>query len=148
MADPNDLNKTITLHPALDADHLAPGLLNPGSAPIAGLPRRCPTGNGTEGGTFESWFSVAAGGQLRSEERDYEHHGKSALQQVSRSKCRSPAHAAVPLAVVWRAWRPAATSPDSFSPKTNSIANRRTRLRRIACKTAICTALAWCAVWK
>jgi hypothetical protein len=58
VPNPNDLTKTIKVNPALDADHLSPGLLNPGSAPIAGLPRRCPTGNGTEGGTFESWFSI------------------------------------------------------------------------------------------
>jgi DNA-binding beta-propeller fold protein YncE len=34
-------------YPALDADHLGPG-----------LPERCPTGDGVEGGTFESWFTV------------------------------------------------------------------------------------------
>jgi hypothetical protein len=35
------------LHRALDANHLGPG-----------LPRRCPTGDGVEGGTFESWFEI------------------------------------------------------------------------------------------
>lgn len=34
-------------NPAVDADHLAPG-----------LPARCPTGDGVEGGTFQSWFSL------------------------------------------------------------------------------------------
>jgi DNA-binding beta-propeller fold protein YncE len=47
------------VHPALDADHLGPGLFGPGGKPPrAGLAKRCPTGNGTEGGTFISWFSV------------------------------------------------------------------------------------------
>jgi DNA-binding beta-propeller fold protein YncE len=32
---------------ALDGDHLGPG-----------LPLRCPTGDGVEGGTFESWFGI------------------------------------------------------------------------------------------
>jgi hypothetical protein len=36
-----------TAHPALDANHLGPG-----------LPARCPTGDGIEGGTFESWFTI------------------------------------------------------------------------------------------
>jgi hypothetical protein len=35
------------VHPALDANHLGPG-----------LPLRCPTGNGTEGGQFRSWFQI------------------------------------------------------------------------------------------
>jgi DNA-binding beta-propeller fold protein YncE len=35
--------------PALDANHLGPG-----------LPTRCPTGDGIEGGTFESWFTIIA----------------------------------------------------------------------------------------
>lgn len=35
------------VNPALDANHLGPG-----------LPQRCPTGNGTEGGDFESWFTI------------------------------------------------------------------------------------------
>lgn len=34
-----------TVNPALDANHLGPG-----------LPTRCPTGDGAEGGLFESWF--------------------------------------------------------------------------------------------
>jgi hypothetical protein len=39
---------------ALDGNHLAPGLLAPGSTP----PPRCPTGDYIEGGTFESWFTI------------------------------------------------------------------------------------------
>jgi hypothetical protein len=35
---------------ALDGNHLGPG-----------LPKRCPTGDGIEGGRFESWFSVEKG---------------------------------------------------------------------------------------
>jgi hypothetical protein len=36
-----------TVNPAVDADHLGPG-----------LPLRCPTGDGVEGGTFRSWFHI------------------------------------------------------------------------------------------
>lgn len=36
-----------TVNPAVDADHLGPG-----------LPFRCPTGDGVEGGTFRSWFHI------------------------------------------------------------------------------------------
>ncbi len=36
-----------TDHPALDANHLGPG-----------LSKRCPTGDGIEGGAFESWFTI------------------------------------------------------------------------------------------
>jgi hypothetical protein len=36
------------VRPALDADHLGPG-----------LPLRSPTGDGVEGGTFRSWFTIA-----------------------------------------------------------------------------------------
>ena len=36
---------------ALDGNHLAPGLVRTG-------PRRCPTGDLIEGGTFESWFKI------------------------------------------------------------------------------------------
>jgi competence ComEA-like helix-hairpin-helix protein len=47
------------VHPALDADHLAPGLLGPGGVPPRpGLAQRCPTGDWVEGGTFESWFTI------------------------------------------------------------------------------------------
>ncbi|MBW3632709.1 MAG: helix-hairpin-helix domain-containing protein [Chloroflexi bacterium] len=35
------------VNPALDADHLGPG-----------LPLRCPTGDWVEGGTFRSWFTI------------------------------------------------------------------------------------------
>jgi hypothetical protein len=35
------------INPALDANHMGPG-----------LPQRCPTGDGIEGGTFESWFTI------------------------------------------------------------------------------------------
>jgi DNA-binding beta-propeller fold protein YncE len=59
IPDATDPNKKITVHPALDANHLGPGLLGPGSVAPAGLPKRCPTGNGTEGGRFVSWFSIA-----------------------------------------------------------------------------------------
>ena len=49
------------VHPALDADHLGPGLRGPGGVPSdipPGLTPRCPTGDGIEGGTFESWFWI------------------------------------------------------------------------------------------
>ena len=36
-----------TVNPAVDADHLGPG-----------LPLRCPTGDGVEGGQFRSWFHI------------------------------------------------------------------------------------------
>jgi hypothetical protein len=36
-----------TVNPAVDADHLGPG-----------LPLRCPTGDGVEGGEFRSWFHI------------------------------------------------------------------------------------------
>jgi DNA-binding beta-propeller fold protein YncE len=36
---------------ALDGNHLGPGLLRTST-------RRCPTGDGIEGGTFESWFDI------------------------------------------------------------------------------------------
>jgi DNA-binding beta-propeller fold protein YncE len=42
------------VNPALDANHLGPG-----------LPKRCPTGNGTEGGDFESWFTIKVQGEIR-----------------------------------------------------------------------------------
>jgi hypothetical protein len=35
------------VNPAVDANHLGPG-----------LPFRCPTGDGVEGGTFRSWFHI------------------------------------------------------------------------------------------
>ena len=38
------------VHPAVDANHLGPG-----------IPGRCPTGDTAEGGLFESWFTI--GGQ-------------------------------------------------------------------------------------
>lgn len=41
----------VEVNPALDANHLGPG-----------LPKRCPTGDWVEGGTFESWFTVARQG--------------------------------------------------------------------------------------
>lgn len=50
IVDPFNPGLRIDVHPALDANHLAPGL---GSAP-----GRCPTGNGTEGGRFLSWFTI------------------------------------------------------------------------------------------
>jgi hypothetical protein len=46
-------NDTITLpdgrevNPALDGNHMGPG-----------LPRRCPAGDAVEGGQFESWFRI------------------------------------------------------------------------------------------
>ncbi|HKP51313.1 MAG TPA: helix-hairpin-helix domain-containing protein [Chloroflexia bacterium] len=46
-------------HRALDGDHLGPGLPHPPVfQTIPPLPARCPTGDGVEGGTFESWFSI------------------------------------------------------------------------------------------
>jgi hypothetical protein len=51
IPNPNDPSKTISVHPALDANHLGPGLLGPGKG-------RCPTGDGIEGGRFVSWFSI------------------------------------------------------------------------------------------
>lgn len=46
-------------HRALDADHLGPGLPHPPAFRLTPpLPARCPTGDGVEGGTFESWFSI------------------------------------------------------------------------------------------
>jgi hypothetical protein len=58
IPDPTDLTKTIKVHPALDANHLGPGLLPKGTAGPAGLARRCPTGDGVEGGRFVSWFRI------------------------------------------------------------------------------------------
>ena len=49
------------VHAALDADHLGPGLKGPSLVPSdipPGLNPRCPTGDGIEGGTFESWFWI------------------------------------------------------------------------------------------
>lgn len=53
IPDPNDQTKTIKIHPALDANHMGPGLLAPGIQP-----RRCPTGDRIEGGRFVSWFTI------------------------------------------------------------------------------------------
>jgi DNA-binding beta-propeller fold protein YncE len=66
IPDPEDLTRPKEVNPALDADHLAPGLPWLGSteymSPIFPAPAevrpRCPTGNGTEGGTFISWFTI------------------------------------------------------------------------------------------
>lgn len=50
------------VHPCLDANHLAPGILGPGGFSIVpGLDRRCPTGDWVEGGTFLSWFTIREG---------------------------------------------------------------------------------------
>ncbi|MBO1076173.1 hypothetical protein IAI58_20760 (plasmid) [Roseomonas marmotae] len=45
----------IQANPALDAEHFGPGL-NGDFLPA--MPRRCPTGNGLEGGRFVSWFEL------------------------------------------------------------------------------------------
>jgi competence ComEA-like helix-hairpin-helix protein len=45
------------VNPALDANHLGPG-----------LPKRCPTGNGTEGGDFESWFIIKGQSDIRKDQ--------------------------------------------------------------------------------
>jgi hypothetical protein len=52
--------QTVTVYPALDGNHLGPGLTGPGSrfkAPELQSPR-CPTGDLAEGGAFLSWFSI------------------------------------------------------------------------------------------
>ena len=36
-----------TVNAAVDADHMGPG-----------VPLRCPSGDGVEGGTFRSWFHI------------------------------------------------------------------------------------------
>lgn len=45
--DPSQPGAKIKVHPALDANHFAPG-----------LPKRCPTGDRIEGGRFLSWFTI------------------------------------------------------------------------------------------
>lgn len=50
IRDPFNPDDMIEVHPALDANHFAPG-----------LPARCPTGDRVEGGTFLSWFTIEAG---------------------------------------------------------------------------------------
>ena len=49
---------SIQVFPAMDADHLGPGLIGPGNTTSFGAKQRCPTGNGTEGGRFVSWFTI------------------------------------------------------------------------------------------
>ena len=51
-------------YPALDANHIATGLVNRPVPPL-GVPPRCPSGNSTEGGTFESWFRIISQPQVR-----------------------------------------------------------------------------------
>jgi DNA-binding beta-propeller fold protein YncE len=58
VPDPTHPGHKITVHPALDANHLGPGLIGPGIVAPPGLLQRCPTGNGTEGGRFVSWFRI------------------------------------------------------------------------------------------
>ena len=55
VPDPSDPTKTIEVQPALDANHLGPGL-QPKGAPAS----RCPTGDRVEGGRFLSWFTITA----------------------------------------------------------------------------------------
>jgi DNA-binding beta-propeller fold protein YncE len=57
--------KTIVLpdgrevNPALDAEHLGPGLIGPGANTGFGIGKqRCPTGDGAEGGRFISYFQI------------------------------------------------------------------------------------------
>ena len=48
------------VYPALDANHLGPGVN--GKVALAGggtVPSRCPTGDGVEGGVFLSWFEIS-----------------------------------------------------------------------------------------
>jgi hypothetical protein len=48
--------------PAVDANHLSPGLLASGGNPLVGnLSARCPTGDWVEGGLFESRFRLRRG---------------------------------------------------------------------------------------
>lgn len=59
VPDPLDPAKRIKVHPALDAEHFAPGLSrDTGDPPPPLLRRRCPTGDGLEGGRFVSWFEL------------------------------------------------------------------------------------------
>jgi DNA-binding beta-propeller fold protein YncE len=51
------------VYPSVDADHMGPAIHASLDAPLdpddpAKAIRRCPSGNMTEGGTFESWFSI------------------------------------------------------------------------------------------
>ena len=52
----------VKVNPAVDADSLAPSLSAPGGwspkQPPSLNQRRCPSGDGVEGGTFVSWFEV------------------------------------------------------------------------------------------
>jgi DNA-binding beta-propeller fold protein YncE len=57
VPDPFDPTKTIDVHPALDANHLGPGLQPKGAGAS-----RCPTGDRVEGGRFLSWFTITAPG--------------------------------------------------------------------------------------
>jgi hypothetical protein len=52
---PQGGGEMIQANPALDAEHFGPGL-NGDFLPA--MPRRCPTGNGLEGGRFVSWFEL------------------------------------------------------------------------------------------
>jgi hypothetical protein len=57
VPNPFDPTKTIEVQPALDANHLGPGLQPQGAAES-----RCPTGDRVEGGRFLSWFTITAPG--------------------------------------------------------------------------------------
>jgi hypothetical protein len=48
IEDVDNPGSTIKVHPALDANHFAPGVSN----------GRCPTGDRVEGGRFLSWFTI------------------------------------------------------------------------------------------
>lgn len=45
-------------HPALDADHIGPAIHASSAGSLKDIPARCPSGNMTEGGIFESWFTI------------------------------------------------------------------------------------------
>ncbi|HEY3340822.1 MAG TPA: hypothetical protein VGK81_02345 [Anaerolineae bacterium] len=51
------------VNPALDANHLGPGLIGPGANTGFGIGKqRCPTGDGAEGGRFISYFQIKRAG--------------------------------------------------------------------------------------
>ena len=58
IPDLNNPGNTIKVHPALDANHFAPGVRQ--GLPAA-LDPRCPTGDRIEGGRFLSWFTIILG---------------------------------------------------------------------------------------
>jgi hypothetical protein len=58
IPDLNNPGNKIKVHPALDANHFAPGVRK--GLPAAFDPR-CPTGDRVEGGRFLSWFTIIRG---------------------------------------------------------------------------------------